>query len=252
MPESKKTNTQLQDFDLPTEYSPDKLADKLVSKEAEYKSRLNTKQAKGIRPSWFFVGTLFLITIALGVFVYQSNTQLDNLRNQLTNLQNNTDQASSNTSQQLLYPPITAFGFTILPQLRPPQEFEPSREQGLSRFFESREMVKSSYLFTDSGRDSGITVEVVEYDNRLNLEEFADLVAATLGEGYISSEETILLPDNIQLMKINSEQENVDYYVSVTTENYYFLTISKETRDVEEFEEINQFTNTILGSLYLN
>jgi hypothetical protein len=252
MKETQKNESQLPDFELPTYYSPDKLADKLVSKEAEYKSKLTSKQAKGIRPSWFFVITLFLITVALAVFVFESNSQLSNLKNQLTDLQNNDNQSSSNISQQLPYPPITAYGFTILPQLRPPLQFESKRELGQSRFFENREMVKSSFLFEYNALSSGVVVEVVEYDNRLNLEEFAELVATTLGQGFSSSQETVLLPDNIQLMKVKSEKADIDYYTSVTTENYYFITIYKQTKQLQEFEEVNQFTDTILGSLYLN
>jgi hypothetical protein len=250
--QTNKADTQLEDFDLPVQYSPDKLADKLVAKEGEYKSRFTTKQAKGVRPSWFFVVALFLITIALAGFVYQSSSQLTNLKSQLSDLQTVQDQTFSNSSQQLIYSPVTAFGFTILPQLRPPQAFESNREQLVSSFFPGRESVKSSFLYTTNSLRSGISVEVTEYDNISNLDEFAELVATTLGEQYSSSQNTILLPDSIQLMKINSDQENIDFYVSVTTENYYFLTIYKQTKDIPEAEEVNQFTNTILGSLYLN
>ena len=52
------------------------------------------------------------------------------------------------------------------------------------------------------------------------------------------------------LTKISNS--NQEFYTAVTEDNYYLIKLFRETKNIEKYENLNDFTDSILENLYLN
>jgi len=151
---------------------------------------------------------------------------------------------------------VTAEGFSLVFNNQSPQGFENSSTKMPSKFVEGQEAVVTSYQFAkiSNGEQflSGISTEVVQFDNKLSREDFSAKVAKIMGDSYTVSSESLTVAKNIVLTKINGNKPGVDVYTAVTADNYYVITLFTQTKSIPGLDEVNNFTDTMLTSLYLN
>jgi len=229
--------------------------DYVSNKKLELEEKIHSHPRSSSSTVWVLVLILILTLIALGTFtlsqIRQSNQEISSLR-QKNSVAGEMDQASYGFS------PISGYGFTILPAEETPEGFELSRKTENSTVFETRSAVFSSYINEKliGGRKirSGIEVEVLEYDNQYNQEQFSDLFAKKIGTGFKLVSNEISIPRNFKISRIDPVDKNVgySYYTAVTTDNYYIIKYYNQSSDISELKNLTRFTENLISWLYLN
>jgi hypothetical protein len=243
---SKIKNAQMGDFDYFTE-----------EKEKELKQKIKTKPAKKSNKfGWFLVLILFISLLALSTFT------LDEMRrkNQLLADYKSPNQIAGIFDQNVPIAPITGDWFSILPKEKPPIEFQKTKSLEKSNILNDRQASNTTYIAeVDSSNNtklkSGIEISVIEYDNRYNSKQLAETVVQKLGSNmYEIKDSNIEIPKNIKLTKIETSinSDNISYYTTVTSDNYYIIKVYNQTSKDSKYNKITKFTNSILENLYLN
>jgi hypothetical protein len=226
----------------------------LNSKEHEFQNKMRRRHQFQLNTSWVIIGLLMITLVGLGGLslreIQRGNQTIEELNERQGTV------AGINNLQPFEEEPITGFGFTILPDQPIPAEFTQSREVLNSPFFENREQVSSSFKVTisedDQQLESGITVAVLEYDNKLNHAEFSTVVQETLGERFVIDPNQLILPGEFKLQMISSDLPSPIYYTALTTDNYYIITHHKDLAGRDDYQEISTTTEQLLEWLYLN
>jgi hypothetical protein len=236
---SSETNNQLQQY--------------LQSKEVEFQSKMRKRHKSQLSLSWVIISVLLITLVGLGSLSVREIQKGNQTISQLSERQS---QVAGVTNRPYEQEPVTGFGFAILPDQEIPQEFSQQRQIIDSPYFEGREQVQSSFLATlqtpQEQLRSGLSIGVLEYDNQLNHEEFSNLVATTLGQDFEVEEEVLVLAKDFKLQKVSNPLSSLTYYTAITTDNYYIITIYDDLEGRDEYAEINQVTDNLLGWLYLN
>lgn len=244
------------------------LSDYLKQKEKEIQEKIDKPKAQPSQKSnqngasWSLLAVVFLVFCLVGLGLYsvatikEKETEISQARDQAGQVAG-VNEDKEDTSSRIK--PISAEGFSIAPaKVSPTQDFKQSSTNQDSPFLEDRSSTVTKYLATiqNDGKElkSGIEIYVTEYDNRHSQAEFDQLVATSLGSDYevISSRDIQVQDHKLTKIKKSPDTEKINYYTTVTTDNYYVIKIYKETEGLDKYEEINNFTNSILDNLYLN
>lgn len=234
-------NTNFQDF--------------VNNKKKELEERISQHPKYSSTSAWVIVFVLILTIIALGTFTL---TQIRQSNQEISNLKQKNSVAGSTEEGEVKFPPVSGYAFTIIPNQEIPEGFELNRNMVQSSVFSQRTAVNSSYITEklNSGRKiiSGIEVEVLEYDNQFNQEEFAQEFVKKLGEGFKISSNDIIIPRNFKVSRIDPVDKNIGYiyFTAVTNDNYYIIKYFNQSNDIPEYKGLTKFTESILESLYLN
>lgn len=224
-------------------------------KKQELEEKINYNPRRSTSSAWILVFLLMLTLVGLGTFTL---TQLRQNNQEISNLKQKNAVAGSTDENSYNYPPISGYAFTILPGEAVPAGYNLTRKTEQSTIFKDRTAVFSSYIneSLNSGRKikSGIEVEVLEYDNKYNQQQFSDLIATTLGNNFKLVSNDIIIPRNFKISRIDSQDKNIgyNYYVAVTNDNYYIIKIFNQSIGISDLKDVNRFTDNILGWLYLN
>jgi hypothetical protein len=252
--ESSKTTF---DFNSVTDLTSTNLDKYLEEKEKAIKQQMlpNKSQRKENSFAWLFVFALLISLIGLGTLTLSESRKNKEL---LSELENKSQVLGTSDEKKEVTNPISGYGFSILPDTTPPQDFEMSRKTQDSQLMKDRSEVVTDYLasFNREGSEqlSGVSITVLEYDNRFNQEQLSSQLVTYLGSDYEIKAKDILIPRNLKVWKIEKKgrTENISYFTLVTTENYYIIKVYNETSKYPELSEISKFTDTILQKLYLN
>lgn len=226
----------------------------LETKKAELQQKILKNPRKHTSSAWVVVFILMITLVGLGTFTLnelkRSNESLSDIKQQQV--------AGVKDVQGFNHPPISGYGFTILPNQTVSEDFKLDRNTGQSKIFPSRSSVVSSFI-AEELRDgkkmkSGIEVEVLEYDNKYNQADFTDIVKKTLPSSFEITSKDIIIPRSFKISRIEDKDKigGIVYYTAVTTDNYYVIKIYNQTKDYQEFLSVNRFTESILQNLYLN
>jgi hypothetical protein len=224
----------------------------LKSKEATLR-----KKNKASRPQsthmWALVFVLMVSLVGLGI------TALLQYRETQVLLAQYSDVAGVSDVQEIRNT-ITAEGFSIVLDEETPEGYVVTRSTGESDFVEGVTSVTTSFLAeleNDQGDTvlSGIEVEVIEYDNRLNQSDFAESVVEELGENYSIVAGEIELPKDFAASIIRNTSDTtdgIDYHTAVTSSNYYVIKVYTQSSPFPELVTYTRFSDSLLGNLYLN
>jgi hypothetical protein len=251
--------SQIKDSDfleIPTlkEGNKSSLDKMLEKKKAELEQKILKNPKKHNSSAWIIVFILMITLVGLGTFTLNelktSNESLVEIKQQQV--------AGAKDVEGFSYPPISGYGFTILPNQKVAESFKLDRSTGQSKVFPQRTSVVSSFLVEElrDGKKmkSGIEVEVLEYDNKYNQTEFTEIVKKSLPSNFETTSTDIIIPRSFKISRIEDKDKvgGLVYYTAVTTDNYYVIKIFNQTKDYQEFLSINRFTESILQNLYLN
>lgn len=245
------------DFNSVTDLTHTNLDKYLEEKEKAIKQQMQPSKTNRRENSfaWLFVFALLISLIGLGTYTL---TESKKNRELLSDLETKTQVLGASDDKTKASIPISGYGFSILPDNQPPQEFKLNHKTQKSSIFKDRSEVVTSYLASvnKEGSDhlSGVEITVLEYDNRLNQEQLSNQLVTFLGSDYEVKAKDILIPRNLKVWKIEKKgrSENISYFTLVTTENYYIIKVYNETSKYPELSDISKFTDTILQKLYLN
>ena len=226
----------------------------LESKKSELQQKILKNPRKHSSSAWVMVFILMITLVGLGTFTLnelkRSNESLSDIKQQQV--------AGVKDVQGFSYPPISGYGFTILPNQVVSEGFKLDRNTGQSKIFPGRTSVTSSFI-AEELRDgkkmkSGIEVEVLEYDNKYNQADFTEIVKKTLPSSFEITSKDIIIPRSFKISRIEDKDKTggIVYYTAVTTDNYYIIKIYNQTKDYQEFLSVNRFTESILQNLFLN
>jgi len=252
--ESSKTHF---DFNSVTDLTHTNLDKYLEEKEKAIKQQMQPSKSTRRENSfaWIFVFALLISLIGLGTYTLTEGKKNKEL---LSELEGKTQVLGASDDKTKPSTPISGYGFSILPDSQPPQEFKLTRKTQKSAILKDRSEVVTGYLATlnkdGSNHLSGVEITVLEYDNRFNQEQLSNQLTTYLGSDYEVKAKDILIPRNLKVWKIEKKgrSENISYFTLVTTENYYIIKVYNETSRYPELSEISKFTDTILQKLYLN
>ncbi len=220
-------------------------------KEAEKdleKSKKKSNSKPGIKNILMFI--LALNIIGLGVFGFL-------LTNRGESGQPNRSVAGVQTTTKNPQV-ITGNNFSIVSKIDVPKGYVVSTESLSLPFLEDKEGAVSRYLIDDqvNGQQikSGFEMFSTEYDNKLDINQFTNKVKNYLGEDYTLDPKTFTFAKNIPVKKIVSTQgqNNVFYYATVTSDNYYLIKVFNQTLDFDSLSEYTDFINSLESTLYLN
>jgi hypothetical protein len=151
---------------------------------------------------------------------------------------------------------IVGSGFSIIVEQKTPEGFKLETDFGPIDYLNQPGSTTSLLAQVDKGGVellTGIVVEVVEYDNKLENEEFVERIQEYLGSSYSLTSERIQVSDQFELAKfIPQSQDDPTYYVTVTTDNYYLITLYNQTAEYPEFTDHTRFTDSLVPGLWLN
>lgn len=242
------------DFNL-SGLEQDNLQGFLNRKEQEIKTKLNQqrKQAKII--NWVMLGVLTVSLVSLSALYFfqtkENNSRLAQARNRLQQIAGMIDDDPESSER---VPAITGDSLAIRPEVLPPNEFIKFSNEVEFRFLNNKKAMETSFtakmINNNQELKSGVKIQVVEYDKRYSSRTFADLILAELGDDFEIKSRSISIPKNFLLTKITSQEK--EFYTGVTTDNYYLIEIFRETEGISKYQEINEFTDSILQNLYLN
>lgn len=229
--------------------------DFINAKKTELEEKINSHPRSSSSSAWVVVFILMLTLVALGTFTL---SQLNQNNQEISNLKAKNSVAGSMDENVYNYPPISGYAFTILPGEAVPEGFDLTKKTQQSAVFPTRQAELTSYLNEKlvSGRKlkSGIEVEVLEYDNQYNQEQFADFFVKVLGSDFTITSNDITIPRNFKISRIDALDKNTgySYYTAVTADNYYIIKFYNQSSEVSELKNLTKFTENILGWLYLN
>jgi len=244
------------EFDkLPNLPKSESFQDFIKAKKTELEEKINSHPRSSSSSAWVIVFILMLSLVALGTFTL---SQLNKNNQEISNLRTKNSVAGSTDQNVFNYPPVSGFGFTILPGEEAPDGFEISKKIQQSSVFPTRQAEVTSYINEKlvSGRKlkSGIEVEVMEYDNQYNQQQFAELFVKVLGGGFEITSNDITIPRDFKISRIDAIDKNVGYiyYSAVTADNYYIIKYFNQSSEISELKNLSKFTNNIISWLYLN
>lgn len=221
------------------------------------KEEVLKKKNKATRPQsthmWALVFVLMVSLVGLGITALLQYRNTQELLAQYSNVAGVSD---TQNVQNI----ITAEGFSIVLKEETPDEYVVSRTSDTSEYVEDVLSVTTALVAELESTDgqpvkAGIEVEVIEYDNRLNQQDFAELVAQELGEDYDIIAGDISLPKDYaaSIIKNTSETSNgINYHTAVTSSNYYVIKVYTQTSPFPELVSHTRFSDTLLSNLYLN
>jgi hypothetical protein len=232
------------------------LQDYLSKRESEIRDRLKQEHGRSKIRNWGILGVLTVCLIGLGVYSFSeisnNEVQLSQARNQIQQIAGMVDDTPSENQ----IPAITGDWFSIAPKTVPPREFIKSSETIDFEYLDGKKAKTTAFVANikednlEKQLKTGIEVQVVEFDNKYNSKQFSDLVLEKLGEDFNIESRDINIPKNFKLTKISNSDE--EFYTAVTEDNYYLIKLFRETKNIEKYENLNNFTDSILENLYLN
>lgn len=227
----------------------------IAQKKMQFEHRFLTSAGRRHSFSWLVIVFLLLSLGGLGVFTL---TEINKNNLTIDELKRSTQIAGVSDQQAFNYPPISGYGFTILPQSPTPENFSLERKTTNFQFLNNRQAVLTSLLRQELKEGnkfkSGIEIEVLEYDNKLNQKEYSELIKQGLGENFQIVSEDITIAKNFKLTKIQNQTDpnSAVFYTTLTTDNYYLIRIYNQLQAFPEFESTAKFTSNLLEWLYLN
>lgn len=153
---------------------------------------------------------------------------------------------------------VSGTGYSIVSNDEIPLGYLQSSETTTLPFLEDRPGGVSRFLIDDTVNGvevkSGFELYRAEYDNIYDINQFADVVAESLGETYTQTPRPVELPKSIIARKIinTADQDNVYYYVSATLENYYVIKVYNQTLNYPKLSDYTNFVGNLEETLYLN
>jgi hypothetical protein len=242
-------------FDFKQPIQRDKQFEEFVrTKEESLKRKLSPRKPSQDRHMWALVSILMLSLIGLGVFALIQKQ--DNER-QIAALKSKGVAGVNESVENPMANIITAEGFSLVLKQPAPKGFQLDRRSSSFEYLANKTAVITSFLANQKveGKEviSGIEVSVSEYDNKLDRKAFDKQVVEKLGPDFEIKSEDINIPNDFKLSKIQSKNpENISYYTTVTSNNYYVIKVYNQTAKYSEFSEISRFTDSILETIYLN
>jgi hypothetical protein len=151
---------------------------------------------------------------------------------------------------------IVGSGFSIIVSEKTPEGFLLETDFGQVDLLDQSGSTTTFMAELDKGGAellTGIQVQVVEYDNKLEIDEYIDLVEEYLGSDYSLSSERVKVSDQFELAKfVPQSQDDPVYYATVTTDNYYLISLYNQTSKYPEFTDHTRFTDSLIAGLWLN
>jgi hypothetical protein len=257
MPESNKQKEKAKmNFNI-FSIKKDDLKDFLEKKEEEIKNNLSKQKTANKIRTFSILAVLLLSTVILSVFYYsqsQENSKKISLsENRLQQVAGIFEDIKKPESKAITA--VTGESFSIKLEKPAPEIFEKEIKETESIFLENKQAIKTTFLANVKDQESrllksGISVEVVEFDNKYSNQTFANLVLEKLGQDFQVETRSIAIPKGFLLTKISNQ--DTEFYTGVTQDYYYLIQIFRETKNNQSFQEINDFTDSILENLYLN
>ncbi len=244
------------DFSQPIEFSKLGSEPNLEVKLKKQKSQTIDSQKKASDPKnqqvLVIVFILLVGLIAAGSFSIIQALRVQELENELNPGPevagvSNTDQGNNI---------IVGSGFSIIMDQPTPESFNLKTNFGSVNFL-SKVGSTTQFLaqLEKGGLDltTGIEVQIAEYDNKLDADQFIEEIDSTLGSSYTLGSEQIKVSDQFELAKfVSQSQDDPTYYATVTTENYYLIKIYNQTSEYSEFIDYSRFTDNLIPNLWLN
>ena len=248
----------LSQFDFSQPVNLDNSSENFDSVEKVIKKKLFTEKQKvkserGSYKLLLLVFVLFLGLIATGSFSFLQTLRIQELE-QKVNLTEQVAGAKDGPVKSENY--IVGSGWTIVLLEQPPQGFVLETELKQADYL-NRQVVVSRFLAKVNKGSlqllSGIEVEVAEFDNRMNYQEFVNLIKEYLGNQYIQASQPLLVSNQFSLTKFTPKsKDDPVYYVTLTLENYYLIRVFNQTEKFPEFINYTRFTDGLIDKLWLN
>lgn len=163
--------------------------------------------------------------------------------------------ASDNTINNI----ISGEGFSIVLKEQEPKGFVLDKQPVQFPFILDKKATLTQYLIelkdnsTSNIIKSGIEVYTAEYDNKMDIQTFTKKVLEKIGPNYVLSDSAVNTARQAQLKKLVPKiSEGFDYFVGVTTENYYVIKLHTQAKELNELSEISDFTESFIPNIYLN
>lgn len=151
---------------------------------------------------------------------------------------------------------IVGSGFSIIVEERTPEGFTLETDFGPIDYLNRSGSSTRLLAQVDKGGISlltGIEVEVIEYDNKMEEAEFIETITEYLGSEYSLASEKVKVSEQFELSKFTPQsQDDPTYYATVTTDNYYLIGVYNQTAEYSEFIEYTRFTDSLVPGLWLN
>jgi hypothetical protein len=142
-------------------------------------------------------------------------------------------------------------------KLKMPASFVFTKGKDIMPGFENRPAVTNKLLSQKSVGGTifvgGIEVYISENDRLLSVSDYGQKIAKTIGEKAVV-DPSIITTQNKQTLKkiVDPTTKNLEYYVGVTENNYYFIKVNKSLSDFPDTGAETQFINTLISSIYIN
>ncbi len=224
-----------------------------VIKQKLFSEQKKTKSERGNYKLLLLVFVLFLGLIATGSFSLLQTLRIQELE-QKVNLTEQVAGVKDESMNSENY--IVGSGWTLILPEQPPQGFVLETELKQADYL-NRQVAVSRFLakVNKGGLQllSGIEIEVAEFDNRMNYQEFVNLIKDYLGAKYIQAGQPIVVSEQFSLTKFTPKsKDDPVYYVTLTLENYYLIKVFNQTEKFPDLINYTRFTDGLIERLWLN
>jgi hypothetical protein len=221
-------------------------------KETEYhlKNRIDSKTAHSNLITLVAILTIGLIS--LGGYVFW---QMRDNESKLSDLQQKKVAGIQESTPQNIF---SGEGFSIVLKNNTPNGFKSEKISVDFPYIKGKKGVETTYASKQAIGSSSVTnsISIVssENDNKYDTKKFSELVISSLGKDYEVKSEDISIPKNLKLTKIQKigDSDEINYYTTVTSDNYYVIKVVNESKNYPELDEYTKFTDSFLEGLYLN
>jgi len=251
-----KANLSQFDFSQPANLSNSVENFDSVEKVIKQKLFSEQKKAKAERGNYkllLLIFVLFLGLIATGSFSLLQTLRIQELEQKV----NLTEQVAGVKDDSVKFENyIVGSGWTIILPEPPPQGFTLETELKQADYL-NRQVVVSRFLAKVNKGSlqllSGVEIEVAEFDNRMNYEQFVNLIKEYLGNKYIQASQPLVVSNQFSLTKFTPKsKDDPVYYVTLTSENYYLIRVFNQTEKFPDLIDYTRFTDSLIDKLWLN
>lgn len=258
---STSNNTPIFDFSNIRANSNTELETYLSEKKNRLEKKLNNKQTnnKSSNFVWFLMVLVLGLSLGFGMYSFQ---EIQKNRETIARLEQESGEVAgvsevATSYNPALVEPLTGYGFSVVPQRDTDLEFTRDRKAQDSAIFSGlRELyTKHTALASDGSQnyEAFIEVSAIEYDNKLNREQFTAEVEKFLGAGYTLETGEVSIPKEYQLNKFsNTTDSSVAYFATVTNDYYYLIKHKNGFRGVESLQAESEYVDLMISWLYIN
>ena len=238
-------------FDFKKPYQSGEDFDSYV-KETEYhlKNRIDSKTTQSNLVG--IVSVLAIGIISLSGYIYWDTNQ----RNSTSNSQSQKSVAGvQETPIQNIF---SGEGFSIMSKMDTPKGFQATKQSVDFTYIKGKKGIETTYAVKQNIQNNIVTnsISIVssENDNKYDIKEFTGIVNTVLGKDYKVDTQETTLPKNVKIFKIYrpADGPGVNYYASITSDNYYVIKVVNESSVYPDLEQYTKFTNGFIEGLYLN